>query len=459
MKPEEREVFQKLDGIGLCGMEKEIFDMDIDESVVIEDQVLERIKGKTYQKLGVYPMAKKRRHRMVGTAAAAVIALTLSIGMIGPDIVWAGVVRTLELIPGVNLMLEKNEGFQRYVLESPIESKIGSTGIKIKSLVVDKEMIVLITEQTGDRERPVEMYLEDNAGMRYHPTGVMTGLHGTEEPLEITGLFKNNLKSMEGLKLILDGDGVEKIPLILKKAESCEVIGPKDTQNNIGITAVASLKDQKVKVNVIPDPMQGREVVSYGFEKGLGAGNQAGSVAAYSSGAQGTLDEINSYLDKCVNMGLTGYPASQNEFYFDTKDIKDNKFNVELPFIVLRYKGSQTVKVDIPESGSLVLNKTVNLCGFPLTIKRVERVAPDAVKVHVDTGYNEDKNENLVNYKLADLNEDGIKLYYPDQNDNQLMESFTISVGEKDKQAQFMLMDPETKMKGPWKFNFDFNKE
>lgn len=170
---------------------------------------------------------------------------------------------------------------------------------------------------------------------------------------------------------------------------SLEEIGATGYNNGISITAVSSIKDDKLVVDLYPINKSSYHLLSL-----------SGSPIAYKGEDlylqtnKGTKSYITSAFPEVMS-------APNKRFTFDLND-GTKEFTLKIPYIIVQSNEQKNISIPIPDMGqTLMLNQKVEFTDFSLIIKTVQRRSDfgdskDSLKVDVEY---ENKNSNKIMLK------------------------------------------------------------
>jgi|GEM_PF-774037 len=334
----------------------------------------------------------KNRMKKRFTALAASLAITfLALGIIGFDNVSAAIKEALKFIPGLNVLVEKQDGDVLVLLDQvvvknedhyltlksavqdgnnlhlTIESNLGlESDIKIQENIKKEENLASSTQLLKD----LNLTLRDSKGEIYtaeswwHSSGGTLWMHGTD--------FTVNEASST---YILEAGGM-KIDFTLvpsRGVDTLEDLGP--YAKDKGITVVGLLKklENKVHVDLINTIEEGR-LTSYPLEK-------ENVFALF--GSDFDLESLH-LLDKEGNKTYPTLPASYSnplsEFYFDADPAKD--YSLSLPYMMVDYPEVESKKLTLstPRDGETInLDKSVSFGKFTVDLLEMTRKGDDVI--------------------------------------------------------------------------------
>ncbi|HHV72607.1 MAG TPA: DUF4179 domain-containing protein [Clostridia bacterium] len=441
---EEEMIFDLVDRIDGEEIWDRLVDWEESGEEEVTEEMLNRIKQKTYRKLNLAFKTGKKKRVFWAILAASLMIMVISISAFGPERVWAKIRQSLQFIPGMGIVIkDEEEQVERYVLSRPLEKELGKGRITIKGVIIDNQraIIDIIGE---DLKQYKDVFLRDKKGREYkmetYSIGASTGYW--------RGTFSHEGKVEEPEEIeVIIGDREFVIPLTLEKAvsyESYEEMGPSQTVKGISITAITYQEKGKLKVNLVSPSQPGWRIDSY---------------ADHPSKEGGTTISLR---DKDGNLypvtGAGSYSPPLSEFSFDLKGSKEESFILSIPFIRIKYDEEKTVTVNIPQEGSFNLDQSIDLAGFPINFQRIERLGDNRVRIYVDTGFNKQSGEGLQFFIL-----DGLKLPFRSWSgevdlDTEAIKWFEFEIKPRMRKIKLVLKEPVVVKQGPWEFPIQLNQ-
>jgi hypothetical protein len=439
MNREDKDIFDFMDSLSEEDSMKLLEGIDMDEEDLSEEQ-RNKIKSSINKKLNISSRKKNSKFNR-SFIAASIAALLIFTGFtpIGQK-VFADIISKLYFIPGVG-KVEENKGQELYVLQKPIKYIYHEGEVTVKAVIKDKKSLSIKLEGNNDNAAGDFMNLsiiEDN-GERYTNSSSVVSRGGLWSG---SYSFENIPEDMSSFKILIPDNS--KISVLLTKAEGYSdyaSIGPTDIKNGLGISLVPSKEEEKMKFNLVQHPLKSGQVEAYGQQIDLDNFGKLDLTLKDDLGRQYDLE-----LPK-------GYSPPLSEFYFIPKDGVKN-YTVEIPEVSLKYKISKNIKFPIPEKGVLEVNKNFDINGFNLKVKKVERTNNN-IKVYVDTNYDTIKAENLSELRIEAVNSERSMGYsWHINKDNRTIEYFEFNVKQDDRSLELKIVEFNTILKGPWKFQF-----
>lgn len=436
----ERDIFDFIDSISKEEIEKELEgiveegkDMDIDNIK------LERIKKKTYSKVGVTPIkaGKKPKHKYK-LVASLLLALLVSTAALNHDIVLAQVKRALMYIPGMNSVVHDSKG-DTYILKSSAKIEVNGGYIEVKGMVADGERTVVTIVGEGIKAAKNISFMDAN-GETYKADIYSVGSGG--DTWEGSYMHRGFIDPSKQIYIILEDYDNYNIAVNLQKAElfqSYDEIGPTTVKNNIGITAIPLREEGRLKLNLISSLKDDMRIHSYG---------------GHVNHEKETV-KLLGRDDREYTVSMPGSYSILDTFYFDISQTNERNFKLEVPYIIGSYNHEEKIKLNIPKEGTIDIGETISLGDFPIEFTKIERIDREVIRVYVDTKYNKDSYINLIEFGL-----DGTKLpknscsWLVDPETNAI-QFYDINIKERMKSITLYLKEATVEVRGPWILDID----
>ena len=472
MKDFHKEMFSLMDGVNEEKMLEIFEETEGDSKKEVSENILTNIKKKTYKKAGVnpYPLKsrKKRGWRGWKTLAASFLIIILvgaATGSFAPA--WARMKQALQFIPGLGIVLDNEEEITRYVLENPINKRMGEGAIRIKAVLIDSERAMLTITGT-DVMTYKDVLFRDGQGREYAISGysISSGGDGPEDTpsfWEGTYVYEGKIGDISELQVVLGLHEDIVIPIALAEAQTYDSysdLGPTAAAHGLSVTAVTSLEGGKFKVNLLSPPRSNMKIKAYGTNPNLRYPvNQPGEAISLTDG-EGKRYSISA---------ASGYAPPLSEFFFDISQSEETDFSLSIPFIdVVNTEAEATITVKVPQVGSAArIDQVVEMAGFPIKFMEVERGidAPsgiqgstyeDKLRIYLDLGYSEGREENLISFRLDEMKlpSEARGWGYTVNQETGVMQYLEVTLPEntKMKELKLYLNEPMTRITGPWDF-------
>lgn len=191
---------------------------------------------------------------------------------------------------------------------------------------------------------------------------------------------KGKLDVKGNIKIVLHQEPTIGVSAHLEKAESCSSyaeLGKTATANGVTITAITDRIEEKARVSLVSPPMEGFSISDYGIDGvHMHDENHKLHVIDGTSGERVKIERI------------PGVSAPASDFYFPLREIKeDAHYTLTLPEISVTYRDEVSVK--LPTVAQEHMDKTFQLAGFPVTVTKTGKVAPNSLRVYMDLHYSE----------------------------------------------------------------------
>lgn len=434
---------------------------------------IERIKTTTYNKMNqntnqkiLQIHSKKKRFfspkKMVATAAViALLLLPFSKNVI------ASINEFFKYTPGNNKVIENIVNKDVFVLNKSIKANTKNGYLELTSLVIDNNKKIVSIVARG-RESGLENLTVPSVSIKLK-NGQTIQIDGNGFAAGDNREWNINLSnSNDTLKELFDykeGDIIETViefknkfnvtvPAKLEKAISYEAykdIGPTSVKNDLSVTAVPMLYDDRLNVNLLySSPIQS-SMKNYNPEYSF--------VSSLSEPVTLTDKNNKKYKNFSFNSISDENTPFLYELNFDVTEKEDNFYKLNIPYIKTTYSNEITHKIKLPEIGEILdfNNETINLGDFKLKLLSAERKDEDTVNISVDTDYDYNKIESLSDIQLlgkktSDYNSWG-KEYYSlsDKNPNLILKQLTIELNHPDSSDFTLTIESfDTIKKGPW---------
>lgn len=431
---EEKEVFDLIDQMQAEDFAGILAEVPVDRDMVIDDETKQRIKSRTFKKIGVRPVKSRLKRNLSLALAASLLVALFGTVAVGPGTVWAKLQRALQYIPGMNIVVEdKEKQMERYVLRSPVERKAGKSFMKIEGVVIEENQALVNITASFIHFKDSSVYFRNKEGQQLKLEFRGGSSDGTK--WDGTFYYSGRVRDAEDLELVFAGEETIVFPLALEKAKSYSSyaeMGPTANVNGISITAIAAEENNQTKINLVSPPIEGARIDYYG----LGHGS-AGITLKDKNGRNYPV-----FKD-------SGFTIPLAEFYFDTGTAGTQDFILSIPYVGLVYYDEQeTIKIDIPEQGMAKINKTVKLAGFPVDFEKIERLDKDTVRVHVDVHYDKKAKASLRGFNLD-------KQSWGGEMDEKTgaLRTLEFDVASYRRSVALRLKEPLVIKQGPWEMN------
>jgi len=384
--------------------------------------------------------SRRMRKRIVrrNAAVAAIIGLCLlSAALMNQTRVWAAIQKALQFIPGIGMVNESSAQSDRYMLKQPISLSIGEGTILITGILTDNEM-TYITMAGKETPQFDEITVVNSQGTQYNLSRSFA-LWGSSGDWTASFRHKGKLDVKGKIKLVLHQDPDIEVSAHLEKAESYSSyaeLGKTATVNGITITAITDRIEEKARVSLVSPPMEGFSISDYGIHAVyLHDENHKLHIIDRASGEKVPIERI------------PGVGAPASDFYFPLRELKeDAHYTLTLPEISVTYWDEVSVK--LPTVTQEHMDKTFQLAGFPVTVTKTEKIAPNSLRVYFDLHYSEQAASSLI---LFDL--DGLSSMTKLNEQTGAIEYIEFAIKPGSKQVTLKLTRPEAVIRGPWTFD------
>lgn len=443
----EKELFDILNNVKISEEE-----LNLDNIEVTEKDIKE-IKTRVFKNIKVN---RERKISVKGAAIAASIAaiFILSLIMYNPTAL-ANIKGKLQFIQGMGVVESTQDNREKYMLTKRAEAQYGNGKIIINSIALDSKSAAIVI---GGENVPElwTIVLQNDKGERYRMwrSGGIAHFDKTAWCAEYK--YSGEISISKNYSIILSRD--LKIPVSLEKVNDIKNIsdlGPTATVNDVSVTAIPSLEDDKLRIDVFSPKYDSKKVLQYAvFALPLDFEFTSKKQEDYHT------DQSQIYLKdssgkKYIGFGTRNIKLMDREYYFKVGKSPDKEYTLTIPRILMEYNSKAECTIDLPKVGEAPLNKAVNLSGFPVNLL-IERISDDKLNIGVDVNYNKELPETLVSFTLdapcieKELTGEMRDLYSSPK-------GYEINVYKDPKQLKLVLKNPRTEKKGPWNIPIKFN--
>lgn len=368
----------------------------LDENMKIDmnSAISRRIKAAAYKKAGLRA-TKRFLVRKLATVAAVVTLAVFTMSLFGFNNIANALGELFRFIPGYGIV--EDDSIEYVIDEQDVKSENDQVTMTLKNAIATKDGITITMEierkdydeSTAMEEKKKEM--DDIGKYRFRqPTFLLyteskkyeskSWSMGSGGKVDIATIFF----SMDSIDINTQteyrfnyGNGYLEAVFKLKKYESfnsLNEIGATDIHNNISITAVSSMKDGRLEVELYPINKTDYNISS--FNKVYDKGYNGKDLSLLTSSS------TKPYIEPGTCMG------PNKEFSFDVSP-EDKNLILEIPYIVVESKESRNVTLNIPEPGKkITVNKELKFKDSSMIINSVERVKmkdneDDALKMDI----------------------------------------------------------------------------
>lgn len=373
---------------------------------------------------------------------AAAIAMAVIIGgftNLGKNVT-AEILKTIYFIQGTGKVVESSDS-NLYVLSNPINYPYKNGSIVVKSITKDSKSLIITLEGPAFPE----LNIVDNRGNKYKDSGCERGMIAENKWINKYYFYKTP-KDLKDFSITLAEN--QKIPISLINAKgylNYASLGSTTIKNGLGITMVPTLIDDRIKLNLIDKLCKSGRVSLYGYQDT----NSNDNLDILIKDEHGKLYNIEESKDS--------NDATRSQFYFKP-DKGITKFTVQIPQVTMEYKLNKEIKLPIPKTGEIDINKTLILNGFNLKITKVSR-QKDVYRVYVTTKYDKNKVENLNIVHVDALRSKNSQPnssyggYGLELDQNAVVKYYEFKVNPEDKNMIMQFKELYTNLKGPWIFD------
>lgn len=485
----EDETFEIMDSLEENQQLGDNLKLNIDDNALEEgldfDSIKENVRNKTFEKLGISveclvksTTSKKEKfyktilfRKLAATAAAIVII----IGIFSSDYVTAAIGKLLQYIPGLNITLEQED--ERFILKDTINITKGDNYIKLLSVIVDNKNQSIYVSIRGNNKKCKNVSVKFKNGKEYDLPIYSVGSGGSDwvGDYSYNPKFykpkKDTFTYMDGdeLNIILNDKENMLIPVKLEKPDtlhSYDELGPTVNKNGLSITAIPTLNNNELEINLLTPNIAGGRVDEYALQPDYKdneyrhAGLLAGRITL--------KDKEGNILKGRTPNSLYTPPLS--EFYFDISGNNNKEFKLAIPYVKVKYEVKKDIKIVLPEVGKKLEyeNNTIDLKGYKLKINSIERPENTRVIINFDTNYNEEATESLLDiYPAVNIQLFGEPIYDSWSRSYEInatktigpMNKLDIELNKKNLHQFNLYIETITTVKrGPWEFDINLDK-
>ncbi len=443
----EKELFDILNNVKISEEE-----LNLDNIEVTEKDIKE-IKTRVFKNIKVN---RRRNISVKGAAIAASIAaiFMLSLIMYNPTAL-ANIKGKLQFIQGMGVVETVQDNGEKYMLTKRAEAQYGNGKIVINAIALDSKSASIIVEGENIPELKT-IVLQNDKGEKYRVERNGSVAHFDNTAWCAVYKYSGKISISKSWSVILPKN--LKVAVSLEKVNDIKNVsdlGPTATVNDVSVTAIPSLEDDKLRIGVFSPENDSKKVVEY-----------AVSVLPLDfkftskEHEKHYIDHSQIYIKDTAGNKYMGFQTRNvmlldHEYYFKVGKNLEKEYTLTIPRILMQYNSKAECTIDLPKVGEASLNKVVDLSGFPVNLM-IERVSDDKLKIGVDVNYNKELSETLVSFKL---DAPGIEkeLGGEMREMNCSPGGYEINVYKDQKQLKLVLENPTTEKKGPWNIPIKFN--
>jgi hypothetical protein len=442
------------------------------EEARLDAQALDRIRSRTFAKLGLAAnpalspgsdtaadpdttaaaeallsaeAAKRRsplRRRLLAAAVAGLCLLAGALALYASPDVRAQVRKMLQFIPGYGTVQSSEDHEILYILPAPVTHHDGTGRIDIRGVSIGRTHSSAALTGTASPIKTMELINAD--GNRYEFKASMIASAG-----DWTGGFyyTGPIKVTEEMSLSFDGTLSDmKIRLTPpEKVDRVEDLGVTDVRSGITLTAVATAQQNgQMRVTLVPQLPSASRIESFGL-------------GSYENIAAPTLTGPSGQMLPYVRD--ENFP-NPNELMFEHNGQGEAGYKLYIPELALVRRAEQPVKLTIPlpQSGVLELNRQWDLLGFPVKVKRVERLTydsyvPGSIRIEFDLQHDDTEMESLLHF-FPDFSVKGQSGGASSRLNEvtRAMEDMKLEAEPDQQELTIYVTEIRTVVRGPWEF-------
>lgn len=408
-----------------------------------DSAIIRRIEIKTFTKLGLREPAVKRLHAnkrrfrwKIATIFTASVLICAGVIAAVPGPVSAALQKWIEFIPGIGTVQQSDGQSNVAVLNRPVRADSPNGFVTVMGVMMTSTQIdVRVNGPGAVMPNNVSFKTENGQTIHLDAGGVATGSQWSGNYIAY-GKF-GAVPTQETGTIILGSGWNTQIPVQLKLAKSVadmSKLGPTDVHQGVSITAIAQREAQKVQLTLVPQyhgPYHIWDLAPNVVSSDLGIHIQDASGKTY---------KVNQVLGEGPNSQFTFSP---------TKGVQD--YTVTIPRVDATYQGSARVTLPIPKTGSIAIDKTVNLGGFPIHFIKAERVSDNGSSAGIR--YYVDMHASLTDAKELHGFQTGTSYSAELNKQTGVFEWIMIDAKPNQRNMTLHLTEPQVYISGPWKFH------
>lgn len=435
--------------------------------IEISTRTLGRIKKSAFGKSGLKRKSGILR-KGIAVAAAASVLFVITTFAIGTENVVNAFGRLFSFIPGYAIV-ENNKEIEFVADGSELKAENQQAVLIIQSITASRDKINIsfrlekkeYNQSRASAEKQAELRELQNGGLLVKP-GVI--LYAKKNKYGSDGYVMSSGGKTENMDVSFKVAGEEintgtfytlryneydlSVNFKLKpydSFDSLEEIGPTDKKNNISITAVSEIKDNKLEVELYTVNKSGYRITS--FNK-------------IYNGYNGK--DLNLSTDKGIYEYQTpaNYSNPNNRFAFNVSP-EDKNMVLNIPYLVVESKESRNITLKIPEEGGkLTLNKKVKFNDNTVIITEVERIKSSETREYGALRINFTSESNLENMVMRSMKFTRTSLmgipqsggYESSLDDNDIIKSVDFDLNKDEKSVlRLKIENPEYFLLGEYK--------
>ncbi len=396
MNIEEKEIFEWIDCLDAECIQEEIDEMEFEGQTYFDKKVIHNIRKKTLGKLGLRPQNGMNVKRILLSVAACFTIFLVGCSLMYPEKTYAAINKIIQYVPGVGIALENDGGKEQYILNTSVIKEIKGEYVKIVGAVADNKKLIVELECKNIPGNG-KVNLIDGDGKTYKGTGlgIFAG-YGMDESDGVDQqiwrgkyIFDGSIPYRMNLKIAVNDKFYLPFSLIkAKEYDNYEQLGPTCKKNGIRVTAIPVIEEHKLKIDLITPGVENQNRASV-----LNSDIRLEALKP-------TLKDKNdlSYESRSgINMNNLG------EYFYNINENQQREFVLSIPYIKTYYElysKGKDLRIDIPDesTGTVSVNKNIQIQGFDILIKEVKRVREDYIALIVDTNYDGKKMESAVSF-------------------------------------------------------------
>lgn len=364
----------------LSNLDDDLIEKEIDNLMGEVECDVESIHRRAHQKLEKHNRKARRRRRL--PYAAVVCLCLIGINAVYADEISHAVKSFFNKTPVYSTMVDG----KAYYLES---SLVLDDNLTIDSFMVSEGRLemdftskfgadVLGAMQIIPKDAPEAQYVLGGYSERGNNRYSFSFINSNEKNYNIKPFQAFNLlvggktysvtldeaKSLDGSQKLTAGQAANEVDLVTVGANSIEKNGHQ------GVQLIALFKNKDMKLAAFGQPVPA--TVKTTFEK----------LGTSSTGFQ--TEEIYATDESGARHKLT-VPADANTWpitTFETDTVPGSQLTVNLPALLATYeKPADSVRIDIPKDGEIILNQDVDLVAQKAVVKSIKRLSPTSAEL------------------------------------------------------------------------------
>ncbi len=405
-----------------------------------------RIRQRTFDRLALPGAPRyqrlRRKGRILGLALAGA-ALVVAMASV-PNPVSAALQRVFSFVPGIGIVHQSAKGSPVAILRQTVEGTWNGAPVQVTGVMITSSEIMVTVRGPG-MTVPHQVAFHF-AGGKTMTLGSSTAIGAAGSTgAQWTGIYTTMGHFGPWARHAIAGTvviGHTHIPVTLQFAHGAQdmsVLGPTQTHHGVSLTAVVSQTGPQADLTLVPEYQRQQFNVfdvAPATVTPAGVPSRPGISIVDSTGHRYAVSRI-----------MTVGPDNQFRFMPKTGV---RRYDVTVPQVDAQYPGQAQITVPVPTSGTRVLDRTVNLGGFPVEITTLERVSGASgpalrlgLNLHVSSG----KARALHSFWVHQNFEAKVNPA------TGALKSMTVAIKPDQRSLTLRLWHPDVYIRGPWTFS------